>query len=317
MTDQAAAAGPGAAISAPANAEIGRFTPRLVLYFVIITLIWGSTWLVIKTQLGVVPASWSVAWRFLLGGSVMLLTCLVTGRTLRIGWRGHGFAVFVALMQFVLNFNLVYRAEQHLPSGLVALSFALLLVPNALLSAMFLGQRTTWRFAIGSLIGLTGVGMMVARDLVMPGAHPAAILLGLALALGGVLSASVANVMQASPLGRALPLEGALAWSMAYGGLFNVVVAYALAGPPVIDLSPAYLAGLAYLGVIASAVAFSLYYALIRGLGAGKAAYNGVVVPVVAMALSTIFEAYAWTPLAVAGGILAMVGLVVALRSRG
>ena len=158
---------------------------------------------------------------------------------------------------------------------------------------------------------------MVAHDLLTPGADPAAILLGLALAIGGVLSASVANVMQASPLGRSLPLEGGLAWSMAYGGLFNAAVAWALAGPPVIDLSPAYLAGLAYLGVVASAVAFSLYYALIRGLGAGKAAYNGIVVPVVAMALSTVFEAYVWTPLALAGGALAMVGLVVALRSRG
>ena len=219
-------------------------------------------------------------------------------------------------MQFVLNFNLVYRAEQHLPSGLVALSFALLLVPNAILSALFLGQRTSLRFAIGSLIGLTGVGMMVARDLVMPGADPAAILLGLALAFGGVLSASVANVMQASPLGRSLPLEGGLAWSMAYGGVFNAITAWMLAGPPVIDLSPAYLAGVAYLGIVASAVAFSLYYALSRGLGPGKAAYNGVVVPVVAMTLSTAFEAYVWTPLAVAGGLLAMVGLVVALRGR-
>ena len=246
----------------------------------------------------------------------MLVVCLATRRSLRIGWRGHGFAVLAAIMQFVLNFNLVYRAEQHLPSGLVALSFALLLVPNAILSALFLGQRTSLRFAIGSLIGLAGVGMMVARDLLTPGADPAAILLGLALAIGGVLSASVANVMQASPLGRSLPLEGGLAWSMAYGGLFNAAVAWALAGPPVIDLSPAYLAGLAYLGVVASAVAFSLYYALIRGLGAGKAAYNGIVVPVVAMALSTVFEAYVWTPLALAGGALAMVGLVVALRSR-
>ena len=303
-------------MAAPA-ATPGQFTPRLAIYFVIITLIWGSTWLVIKTQLGVVPPSWSVAWRFLLGGSVMLVVCLTTGRSLAIGWRGHLFAVSVAVMQFVLNFNLVYRAEQHLPSGLVALSFALLLVPNALLSGIFLGQRTTLRFAIGSLIGLIGVGMMVARDLVMPGADSAAILLGLALAFGGVLSASVANVMQASPLGRSLPLEGGLAWSMAYGGVFNAIVAWVLAGPPVIDWSPAYLAGLVYLGIVASAVAFTLYYALIRGLGAGRAAYSGVVVPVVAMALSTVFEAYVWTPLAVAGGALAMLGLVVALRSRG
>ena len=91
----------------------------------------------------------------------------------------------------------------------------------------------------------------------------------------------------------------------------------ALAGPPVMDWSPAYLAGLAYLGIVASAVAFSLYYALIRQVGPGKAAYSGVVIPIVAMGLSTLFEGYQWTVLAAAGGLLAMAGLVVALRSRG
>lgn len=289
----------------------------MILYFLIITLIWGSTWLVIKTQLGVVPASWSVAWRFLIGGSVMMMVCLVRGRSLRLGWRGHGFALLVAVMQFALNFNLVYRAEEHVASGLVSLTFALLVVPNAVLAWIFLGLRITPGFALGSVIGIIGVGMMFARDLVVPGADGDAVILGLCLAGGGVLSASVANVMQASRAGRALPLEGGLAWSMLYGGIINAGIARAIAGPPVFDLSLTYLAGLAYLGIVASAVAFSLYYALIRELGAGKAAYNGVVVPLVAMALSTLFEGYLWTPLAVSGGVLAMVGLVVALRSRG
>lgn len=289
----------------------------MLVYFAIVTLIWGSTWLVITTQLGTVPASWSVAWRFLAGGMVMVLVCLFTGKSLRLDGRGHLFAIGIAVMQFALNFNLVYRAEQHITSGLVALSFALLIVPNTLLAAAFLGQKFTPRFAIGSLIGIIGVSMMFARDLVAPGSDTAAITLGLALAIGGVLSASVGNIMQAMPAGRALPLEGGLAWSMLYGGVLNAGIAWVLAGPPVIDLSPGYLAGLAYLAIVASALAFSLYYALIREIGPGKAAYTGVIVPLVAMALSTIFESYVWTPLAVAGGVLAMVGLVVALRSRG
>jgi drug/metabolite transporter (DMT)-like permease len=285
----------------------------LLLYFAAITLIWGSTWLVITTQLGTVPASWSVAWRFLLGGVVMTGVCLATGKSLRLNGRGHLFALLIALMQFALNFNLVYRAEQHVTSGLVALSFALLIVPNTLLAAVFLGQHFTRRFAIGSLIGITGVGMMFARDL---GANGSEAMLGLGLAIGGVLCASIGNVLQATPTGRAQPLEGGLAWSMLYGGAMNAAIAWGVAGPPVIDWSPAYLAGLAYLAVVASALAFSLYYVLIREIGPGKAAYSGVIVPLVAMALSTVFEAYVWSPLAVAGGVLAMVGLVVALRSR-
>lgn len=288
-----------------------------MIYFAIVTLIWGSTWLVIKSQLGVVPASWSVAWRFLLGGTVLMLLCLAGRKPLGIGGQGHLFAVAAAVLQFALNFNLVYRAEEHVTSGLVALSFSLLVVPNTLLSALFLGQRFSARFALGSLCGIIGVGMMFARDLVAPGADMGAIGLGLALAAGGVLSASAGNIMQATKLARSLPAEGTLAWSMVYGGVLNAIFARSIAGPPVIDLSPAYLAGLAYLAIVASALAFSLYYALIRGLGPGKAAYNGVLVPLVAMALSTVFEAYVWSPLAIAGGALAIVGLVVALRSRG
>ncbi|MEY2884914.1 MAG: hypothetical protein RL490_2638 [Pseudomonadota bacterium] len=300
----------------PDSSNPGGFGARVWISFAIITLIWGSTWLVIKTQLGVVPPSWSVTWRFLVGGTAMLLMCLATGKSLRLTARQHGFALIVAVMQFVLNFNLVYRAEQHVTSGLVALSFALLLVPNAVLAALFLGQRITLRFALGSALGIIGVLLLFARDLLLPGADDREILLGLGLAFAGVFSASVANVMQASPAGRAMPLEGGLAWSMLYGAALNAGVALVLAGPPVIDPSPAYLAGVAYLGLVASALAFSLYYAIIRAIGPGPAAYSGVVIPIVAMALSTLFEAYVWSPLALLGCGLALAGLVVALRSR-
>jgi drug/metabolite transporter (DMT)-like permease len=293
-----------------------QLTPRLMIAFAIITLIWGSTWLVIKTQLGVVPPSWSVAYRFLIGGGVMLLLCLATGRSLRIGAAGHRFALVIAVTQFVLNFNLVYRAEEHVTSGLVALCFALLVVPNALLAALFLGQRINARFAIGAAMGIAGVALLTAHDLFDATVPCGDVLEGLALTFAGVLSASVANVLQASAAGRRLPLEGGLAWSMAYGGMLNAGVAMALAGPPVVEWTWGYGAGLLYLGLVASALAFSLYYTIIRAVGPGTAAYSGVLVPLVAMSLSTLFEGYRWTPMAVVGGVLALAGLVVALRSR-
>lgn len=292
------------------------FTPAAWMAFAICTVIWGSTWLVIKSQLGTVPPSWSVTWRFLLAGVVMMLVCLVTGRSLRLAPRQHLFALAVAVMQFVLNFNLVYRSEQYLTSGLVSLTFALLLVPNSLLAALFLGQRVTGRFVVGAAVGIVGVALLFAQDLTVPGADPARTLLGLALAFGGVFSASVANVMQASPAGRAMPLEPGIAWAMAYGGLIDSVLAWGVSGPPQFDASAGYVGGVVWLGIAASAVAFQLYYRLIREVGAGPAAYNGVVVPVVAMALSTVFESYHWTPLAALGGVLALGGLVIALRSR-
>lgn len=287
-------------------------TPRTLAQFAIVTLIWGSTWMVIRTQLGVVPPAWSVAYRFLLGAAIMLTLCVVTGRSLRLGRAGHAFALAIAALQFVFNFNFVYHAEEHLTSGLVAVVFALLVVPNTLLSRLFLGTRITPRFAGGAGLGIVGVMMMFWTDLGMSGGAA----YGLALVGLGVISASVANVLQAGKFARSLPLEGGLAVSMLYGGLLDAALAFATVGPPVFDTSATYLAGLAYLSVFASAVAFLLYYQLIRSIGPARAAYTGVVVPIVALSLSMVFEGYVWTPLAAAGAVLALAGLVVALRSR-
>ncbi|MBC7505797.1 MAG: EamA family transporter, partial [Sandarakinorhabdus sp.] len=297
-----------------APAPSPRSPLRSAISFAIVTLIWGSTWLVIKTQLGVVPVSWSVTWRFLVAGTVMVGVCLVTGKRLRLSPQGHLFALAIGLLQFCLNFNLVYRAEVHLTSGLVALTFALLIVPNAVLSALFLGTRITPGFAIGSGLGIAGLALVFARDLFAPGANGGEIGLGMAFALVAVLCAGIANVMQASATGRAQPLEGGLAWAMFYGTAINAAAAWRMSGPPVFDASLTYIAGVAYLGVVASAMAFSLYYRLIREMGAGKAAYTSVIIPLVAMTLSTLFEGYRWSALAVAGAVLALVGLVTALR---
>lgn len=292
----------------------GRFTPQAWGAFIGCTLIWGCTWFVIRTQLGEVPASWSVTWRFVLGAAVMFGLCVVKRKSLRLTARQHGFALLVAVSQFVLNFNLVYRSEAYLASGLVSLTFAFLLVFNTLLAALFLGQRVSGRFLIGSGIGLAGVLLLFAPDLAKPGNDQMG--LGLALAFGGVLSASIANVLQGTREGRAMPLEAGLAWAMAWGALLDGVLAWAIAGPPVFSFDPVYLAGLAYLGIVASAVAFSLYYVLIRAVGPGQAAWNGVVVPVVAMTLSTFLEDWQWTATAVGGVALALLGLAIALTAK-
>jgi len=291
-------------------------TLRLWLSFALLSFIWGATWLVIKNQLGDVPASWSVTWRFLLAGVIMFAFCALSGKPLRLGPGGHGFAMLIGLTQYVLNFNFVYHAEEHVTSGLVALTFALLIVPNALLSRIFLGTPITRQFLLGGLLGLVGVGAMFGRDVLQPGGAGGEVLFGLALALGGLVSVSVANVLTASPKGRAQPLEAGIAWSMLYGTLMNAAFAWLLDGPPVFSLAPGYLAGLVYLSVAGSAVAFILYYRLIRAMGAGPAAYTAVVVPMVAMLLSTAFEGYVWSLLAIVGAALAIIGLVIALRSR-
>ena len=290
--------------------------PRVLVPFIIATVIWGSTWFVIRDQLGVVPPTWSVAYRFLIGGAAMFIWAVMTRAPLKIGRQGHIFAALFGFAQFVLNFNFIYRAEAHIASGLVAVVFALLIVPNAILGRIFLKSPLSGRFLVGSAVALVGVALLIVQEVRGDGASVDATLLGTTLTLLGLVSASVANIMQGTERARALPMASVLAWGMLWGGLMNVGLALATVGGPVFEPRPAYWLGVVYLGVFASAIAFTCYFGVIRAIGPARAAYSGVLTPILAMLISTLFEDYRWTALAAAGGVVAMVGLLIALSAR-
>ena len=140
--------------------------------------------------------------------------------------------------------------------------------------------------------------------------------LGISLAIGGMLAASIANVVQANETGRAIPMVSLLAWAMLYGTGVDLAFALATAGPPPLPTHWQYWAGITYLALIGSVVTFPLHYNLVRQIGAGRTAYNGIVTVAVAMLLSTLFEGYRWTPLTAGGMALAVAGMLLALRAR-
>jgi drug/metabolite transporter (DMT)-like permease len=289
----------------------------VVLPFTIFTLIWGSTWFVIRGQLGIVPPEWSVTYRFAIAAAAMALVARVRGQSLRLPRSGIGAALLLGLLQFCINFIAVYLAERHITSGVVATVFALLLIPSSLLAWAFLGHRPNRRFFWSSLVAVSGIGLLFAHEL---GAHVASgpqVVGGIALTVVGMLGASAANVFQARPEVRRFPLFSLLAWSMAWGALIDMLIAVFLHGRPVIDPRPSYWAGLLYLALAASVMTFSLYYPVVRKIGPAKAAYASVIVPIIAMGLSTAFEGYRWTPTTIAGAFLALGGMVGALsRNR-
>ena len=300
---------------------IERMPPRsarleVLVPFLLVTLIWGSTWLVIKDQVAVVPPSWSVAYRFAIAGVVILGWAALRRERLWLDARGWGFAGGVGLAQFVFNFNFVYHAEQHITSGVVAIVYALLLVPNALLARIFLGQRMGRQLLVGSAIAMAGVALLFIHEARLRPVGPHQALIGIGIALAGVLSASVANVMQATDTARAYPMATTLGWAMLIGAAVDALYASATVGPPAFEWRWSYAAGLLYLSVLGSALTFTIYYRLIRAIGPAKAAYTSVLIPVIAMLLSTLFEAYRWSLLAAAGAVLVLAGLVVALRAR-
>ncbi|MCS6987401.1 MAG: DMT family transporter [Sphingomonadaceae bacterium] len=289
-------------------------TTRQRRSFLGVVLLWGTTWIVIKDQLGTVDPSWSVAYRFAAGGLALLGWCRLKGEPLGVPRGALGFLSLFGLLQFVLNFNFLYRAEAFVPSGLPAVAFALLMVPNALFAFLFLGRRPSARFAAGSGLGVAGVALLFAEEL-RRATDPAGTLEGIALLAAAILSASAANVLHASPAAARIPPLGGLAWAMLLAAAMNATLAAAVAGPPAWDPRPQYAVGVLFLGVLASAIAFALYFDLVRTLGPAEAAWTGVPIPVLAMAISTVVEGYRWTGPSVAGAALALAGLVVALRA--
>ena len=298
------------------EAQRPAFRP-VILPFIVFTLIWGSTWIVIRGQLGDVAPQWSVTYRFIIAAVAMTLVALAKGHSLDIGRRGLAAAAFLGFTQFCVNFNAVYLAERHITSGVVATVFALLLIPATLLGWAFLGQHPTSRFLWSSLVAVAGIVLLFVHELQQHPADSRHIAVGIALTLAGMLGAAIANVVQARPEVRHYPLFGLLAWSMAAGAAIDAVIAFAIAGPPTIDLRPTYWAGLLYLALAASVLTFSLYYPVVRKIGPAKAAYSSVLVPIIAMGFSTWLEDYRWTPLTIAGAVLALGGMVGALsRNR-
>jgi drug/metabolite transporter (DMT)-like permease len=297
---------PGELHAEPAAASVA-------IPFVIFTAIWGSTWIVIRGQLGTVPPQWSVTYRFVIAAIAMAAVAKWKGNSLKIGRKGMLAAAFLGFTQFCINFNAVYLAERHITSGVVATVFALLLIPATLLGWLMLGHRPSRRFAWSSLVAVTGIVLLFLHEISEHPADGRQIVVGIALTLFGMLGAAIANVAQARPEFRRYPLFALLAWSMAAGALIDGTIAFAMTGPPSFDPRPSYWLGVLYLALFASVLTFSLYYPVVRKIGPAKASYSSVLVPIIAMGFSTALEGYRWTPTTIAGALLALGGMAAAL----
>lgn len=300
--------------TAPAPAP-SMLSPRVLIPFMLTGTIWGSTWFVITGQISDVPAAWGVFYRFMLATPALFVLAMVMGQRLRLNRAEHLLAMGVGIAQFSGNFLFVYHAESHITSGIVAVMFALLMVPNAVFAKVFIGEKVQPGFIGGSLVAIAGVAMLLVHEW---NAAPLGgnVALGIVLAVGGMLAASLANVVQANPTGRGVPMVSFLAWAMLYGTAFDLVYAFVTAGPPTVPQAWQFWAGTAYLAIIGSVVTFPLHYNLVREIGAGRTAYNAIVTVCVAMGLSTLFEGFVWDALSAGGMALALIGMGLALRSK-
>ncbi len=305
------------------------------LLFIAAVLIWGSTFLVITFQLGDVAPAVSVVYRFGLGALILFGWCLVRRERLWLGWRRQRWLVPQGVLNFAVSYVCTYEAEGYLVSALVAVMFALMVFWNAIGARLIFGTALTWQTLCAAAVSIGGVALLFSHSLQQAwqslaptgsGAGTAAansigsghFLLGLTLALAATLAASMGNLV-AVRVGRdpETSVRVTTAWAMLWGTLSVALWAVATGQPWVVPSAPVYWAAMLYLSLCGSVIAFTAYFTLINRIGPGKAAYTGVLTPVVSVLLSMRFEDYRPGVVGIVGMALCLAGVVWAVRSKG
>jgi len=261
------------------------------ILFLIPALIWGSTWFVITFQLGEVDPLVSVSYRFLIGGVLLFLYAWIRKLPLTFNLGHHARAAQQGVLLFGINYWLVYMSEETLTSGLVAVAFSSLIFFNIAFGTIFLKTKINKQVVIGALLGFIGTILIYKAEFNTFNISPEFIL-AVVFGLGSVVFASLGNITSALNQKKGMPVIQTTAYGMIYGGLSMAFIALVLGKPFIIDTSFAYLISLAYLSIFGSIIAFTAYLTLIGRIGADKAAYTIVFVPVIAIMISTIYESY-------------------------
>ncbi|MEQ8205267.1 MAG: DMT family transporter [Woeseia sp.] len=285
------------------------------LLYTLTVLIWGSTWLAIEFQLGVVPTEVSVFYRYVLAAGLLFAWCYRARKRMRFGAAAHLRFMLLGLLLFSLNYILAYRAQLYVTSAFAAIVFSTMLWMNMINARLFFGARSDWRAVGGSLLGIVGIVVIFYPQIDVLSLNDATVY-GTLIALLGALLASFGNMVSQDSQSRGLPILQSNAWGMAYGALFTGLIALGSGSEFVFDWRPAYLASLIYLAVIGSIVAFGAYLTLLGRIGAHKAGYATVLFPVVALALSVLFEDLTISASLLVGTLLVLAGNVFVLRAR-
>ena len=254
----------------------------------------------------------SLVYRFALAAAILLAFCLLTRRSLAYTPGQHGFIALQGLFLFSSNYLVFYWATELLTSGIVALLFSTVILMNIVNGAIFIGNRVSPRVIFGAAFGIGGIAAIFWSELALV-ENNADTWRGLWMCLVATWFASVGNIISARNQRIGIPVIQSNAWGMLYGAL--IMFAYALIGGASFDYdpAPAYTISLLYLSVFGSILAFGSYLTLIGRIGADRAAYAAVLFPVIALGLSTLFEDYQWTPRAVFGIVLVLLGNYIVL----
>lgn len=280
-----------------------------------VVLIWGTSWLAIKFQLGTVSPLVAITYRFIGSSLLLMLFCRFTGRSLHFSVRDHFYLAAQGLFSFSIAFWCVYQAEVYLASGLVAVIVSGVIILNVFNAALWLGERIEARTLLAALLGIGGMVLIFWPEVKQLDLRDQSVI-GLAYGLCAVIIFSFGNIIVERNSKNKFPLVQTTAFSMLYGALFMSLLALIFGASFSFDISPAFTVSLLYLIIPGSMVAYTLFFGLIAKLGASRASYASILVPCIALFLSALFEDYAWPSLSAVGLVLMLAGNCIILRER-
>jgi|TARA_B110000977_G_scaffold29767_1_gene38805 drug/metabolite transporter (DMT)-like permease len=278
-------------------------------------LIWGSTWIAITFQLGEVDPLISVIYRMALASALLFGWCKWRGIPLALKPGNHRFMVAQGVSLFGINYWMIYWSETFLPSGIIAVLFSLIVFFNIINARIFLKRRIDIKTVVGGIIGLSGICMLFYPELTkFESESNSGAIKGALFALAAVFTASLGNIVATRNGNTGISVWAINAWGTLYGTAALLIIALVTGATFSYDNSFEYTASLVYLSTFGTILAFGAYLKLLILIGPEKAGYSGLLIPFVAIILSTIFEDYQWTLLAVMGFVLAASGNYLAMR---
>lgn len=280
-----------------------------VFLYILMIVIWGSSWLAIKWQ-GYADVSMEVSifYRFALAALCMFGYGWLSGdlrknRSLK----HHRFFALQGLCLFCCNFIAFYSATSFIASGLVAVVMATAPIFNAIHGKLIYKTPIAANFWLAVVVGLSGICLLFGADLLQT-QMSLNTLYGLVYALAGTWCFSMGNMISIRNTKNDVHPYTATSYAMIYGCIALLVIISFKGLSFNISWQPTYIAGLVYLAIPASVIGFTAYLVLVDRIGANNAAYLLVITPIVALVISSFFEGYQWTVYSTIGLTLVVLG---------
>ena len=280
--------------------------------FSLCCLIWGSTWIAITYQIGHTSETFAIALRYLLASACLGAYCLLKRLPLALPVHVHVKMAAVGVFLYSLNYTLLYLAQAHIISALLALMSSCIIYINVVLRRWWLKEPIRKEVVVGATFGLGGIICLFVPEFSKV-SMDAALATGLGIAFVSFLCASIGNVISERILTAGTPVIQMNFYAMSYAMILLFITSLLLPGTLVIPSSTSFYLSLVYLALFGSVFAFGAYMKLLKQMGADKAAYVVLVYPMVALLISTFFEGYQWTMLSVVGVVIVLLGNAIAM----